>query len=172
MRLRRSLCRQPLSPLLVPRLQLQSAFSPSPLPPQQLPSVLCRQRWFLRVSSSSRVAEHSVEFLLLIWNHSFDGLAVLIVFVFMMQGKDEALLGLYPSGVWRHAHPVGLRHLPKCFFGYSFALWKGPSLEKLFVDSLTFLVPLFLWQRVKGYPGERWSELLWIRVGECPGERP
>ena len=44
--------------------------------------------------------------------HNVDGTVVLVVFVFMMQGEGEAQFGLYPSRTRRHAHPVGLRHVP------------------------------------------------------------
>ena len=82
-----------LSLLRLPRLQLLSAFSPSSLPPQQLPSVLLPPTLVSVGIFSESGPEHSVEFLVVIWNHHFDGLAVLIVFVFMMQGKVEALPG-------------------------------------------------------------------------------
>ena len=73
--------------------------------------------------------------LLLVWRvNDFDGPAVLFVFEMTMRGQGEAPAGLYPFGVWRYAHPVGLRHTPKlsaqlslflhkCFSEISFAFW-------------------------------------------------
>ena len=101
-----------LSPLPSPRLRLQSAPSPSPLPLQQLPSVLLQPVLVSLGIFFVLGPEHSVDVLVVTWYHPFDSSAVLFVFVFMIQGQGEALPGLYPSGVRRHAHPVGLRHAP------------------------------------------------------------
>ena len=96
------------------------------LPLQKLPSVPSLPSLVILFASGPR---NSVAFLVVFYSvaglihgkfahwivaglgyHNSDGSAVLFVFVMMMHGQGEAPPGLYPSGVWRCAHHVGLRY--------------------------------------------------------------